>query len=358
MNGGAVLVTGAAGRIGRAVSRRLLDAGYHVFGVERPGGSGVAEGVIPLPADLSGSDASAGVLRRLRDEAGSHLAAVVHLAAFYDFTGRPSPLYESLNVGATVRLLRGLNRQGFDVGRFVFASTLHVHAPGRPGERLTEDSPLGPTWAYPASKLAAEEAVTRERGAVPAVRLRIAGVYDDGCHSLPLSHQIRRVHARALSAHFYPANPFHGQAYVHLEDVTDAIARCIERSAGLPPDVPLLLGEPYAPAYQTLQARLSRLLHGEYWTPVRVPAWAARVGAWAREIAPATVIPLLGDDFLHPWMIDRAGDHYAVDCSRARDLLGWSPRRRLLDTLPLMVTALRRDPAAFYAEHDLGEPPR
>jgi len=354
-----VLVTGAGGRIGTAVCRRLLAEGCRIFGVERPGGSGIPDGVAALRADLSEPGAPSEVLERVRHAVGPRLAAVVHLAAFYDFSGEPSPLYESLNVGSTAQLLHELNRQGFDVGRFVFASTLHVHAPGRrPGERLTEDSPLAPPWAYPASKLAAEEAVSRERGAVPAVRLRIAGVYDDGCHSLPLSHQIRRVHARALSAHFYPANPFLGQAYVHLDDVINAIIGCIARTTDLPPDAALLFGEEHPAGYQELQARLSRLIHHEYWTTLQVPAWAARLGAWAREVAPGAVVPLLGDDFLHPWMIDRAGDHYAVDCSRARALLDWSPRRRVLDTLPAMVAALRRDPAAFYAEHDLGEPPR
>ena len=30
--------------------------------------------------------------------------------------------------------------------------------------------------------------------------------------------------------------------------------------------------------------------------------------------------------FIRPFLIDLASDHYALDISRARDLLGWEPR--------------------------------
>lgn len=56
-------------------------------------------------------------------------------------------------------------------------------------------------------------------------------------------------------------------------------------------------------------------------------------------------------------MIDRASDHYALDITRARTLLGWEPRRRLRDTMPKMVEALKADPAKIYKENELGLPP-
>jgi hypothetical protein len=45
-----------------------------------------------------------------------------------------------------------------------------------------------------------------------------------------------------------------------------------------------------------------------------------------------------------------ADDHYALDISRARNLLGWSPQHNVRDTLPRMV---------FYRLNKLeGTPPR
>ena len=52
-------------------------------------------------------------------------------------------------------------------------------------------------------------------------------------------------------------------------------------------------------------------------------------------------------------MIDRADDHYALDVSRARDLLGWAPKHALLDTLPAIAESLRADPEGWYRENKL-----
>ena len=55
-------------------------------------------------------------------------------------------------------------------------------------------------------------------------------------------------------------------------------------------------------------------------------------------------------------MIDRANDHYALDITRARALLGWEPKRSLRATLPTIVAALKADPLGWYRENEL-EPP-
>jgi UDP-glucose 4-epimerase len=128
---------------------------------------------------------------RLRYAYGDRIDLVVHLAAHYDFSGEPSPLYEGLTVRGTGRLLQAL--QKFQVGRFVFSSTMLVHPPSKPGERITEDSPLEPKWDYPRSKVEAERLIHEQRGRMPVAILRIAGVYDDRCHSIPIAHQIQRI---------------------------------------------------------------------------------------------------------------------------------------------------------------------
>ena len=58
---------------------------------------------------------------------GDRLASVVHLAAYSDFSGEPSSLYDEITVRGTGRLLRAL--QTFHVEQFIFSSTMLVHAP-------------------------------------------------------------------------------------------------------------------------------------------------------------------------------------------------------------------------------------
>ena len=73
-------------------------------------------------------------LREFRETYGTRIASVVHPAAYFDFTGEDNPLCQSVNVDGTQRLLRAL--QGFEVAQFLYPSTMLVHAPCRPGERI------------------------------------------------------------------------------------------------------------------------------------------------------------------------------------------------------------------------------
>lgn len=64
---------------------------------------------------------------------------MVHLAAYYDFLGKPSSKYDEITVVGTRRLLRGL-RAGFEVEQFILSSTMLIHGPGEPGEFITGQS--------------------------------------------------------------------------------------------------------------------------------------------------------------------------------------------------------------------------
>ena len=297
-----------------------------------------------LPPEKACADA----LEQLRDHHGSQIASVVHLAAYYDFSGEPSPKYKEVTVEGTRRLLQALRKMDFEVGQFIFSSTMLVHKPTKPGRRITEDSPIEPAWPYPESKVRTEEVIRGEGSGIPAVILRIAGVYDDMCHSIPLAHQIQRIYERRMTSHVYSGETSHGQSFVHLDDVAGAIERVVRRRAELSAGIPILLGEPETVSYKEIQDRLGRLLHGEGgWETVQVPEPLAKAGAWIQEHLPGE------DPFIKPWMTSRAGDHYALDISRARELLEWEPKHTLRESLPVMVEVLQRDPRTWYEENNL-----
>jgi nucleoside-diphosphate-sugar epimerase/uncharacterized membrane protein len=344
-----VLITGANGHIGTDVMRRLSGRFSDVIGFDRKAPSPPPPGCTHIPVDITSDESVQAGLRVLREHHGTHIAAVVHLAAYYDFLGKPSPKYDEITVEGTGRLLHGL-RNGFEVEQFIFASTMLVHRPGEPGVFLTEDSPIGPTWAYPESKVRTEALIRAERGAIPAVILRLAGVYDDVCHSPPLAHQMQRIYERQFSSHLYSGETSHGQSFLHMDDLVDAIERVVDRRAELPPESVILLGEPETLSYDELQHTFLRLIHDESWETHNVPGPIAKAGAWVQDHMPGQ------DSFIKPWMIDRANDHYALDITRARTMLGWEPRRSLRQTLPKMVAALKADPPGWYRENELDLP--
>ena len=177
--------------------------------------------------------------------------------------------------------------------------------------------------------------------------LRLAGVYDDGCHSPPLAHQIQRIYERQLESHLYAGSPSHGTSYVHMDDVVDSIARAVEKRATLSAEIVLLIGEPEALSYDELQHSFMRQIHDESYEEINVPGPIAKIGSWVED-------KILGQKpFIKPWMIDRANDHYALDVTRAKDVLGWVPQHTLRKSIPLMVAALKADDLGFYKENAL-----
>ena len=350
---GLVLITGSSGSIGRTVMPRFAERFDEVVGFDRNAPAPPLPGCTHVPVDITSDDSVREGLQVIHEHHGMHIASVIHLAAYYDFLGEPSPQYDEITVRGTGRLLRGLRDLGFTVEQFLFSSTMLVHRAAEPGQFITEDWPLEPTWVYPESKVRTEELIRAERGDVPAVLLRIAGVYDDRCHSIPLAHQIQRIYERQFTSRVYSGSTSHGQSFLHMDDLVDALVLAVERRAALPPELPLLVGESETLSYDELQHTFARLINGEDWETLEVPtplAPLAKAGAWVMERLPGA------DPFIRPWMIDRANDHYALDITRARGLLGWQPKRSLRETLPKMVAALKADPLGFYRENGL-EPP-
>lgn len=97
-----VLITGAAGNLGRSIANALAPD-YDVVGFDREDDRKSRIFAADLTSDVSLQHA----VRVLREEYGSRLASVIHLAAYFDFSGEPNPLYESVNVEGTRLTLRG-----------------------------------------------------------------------------------------------------------------------------------------------------------------------------------------------------------------------------------------------------------
>ncbi len=344
-----IIITGSSGLIGSALASRIAGE-YNIIGLDRVEPKSLPEHACFLPIDLESDQSVADALARIHQEHGNQIASVLHLAAYYDFAGEPSEKYKAITVNGTRRLLREL-QQFSSVEQFVFSSTLLVHAPCKPGENIDEDWPLDPKWDYPQSKVKTEQLILSEHGDIHVVLLRIAGVYDDDGHSIPLSHQMQRIYERRLTGRVFPGDPRTGQAMIHLDDLIDAFSRLVDRRKELPHVTTLLIGEPETISYAELQRAFGELIHGESWETQRMPKSFAQAGAWMQE-----KLPLGEDPFIKPWMIDLADDHYELDISRARHLLDWEPRHNLRETLPALVNSLKTNPLGWYRAHKIPPP--
>ncbi len=348
MNGtenGVVIVTGSSGRIGSAVVKRLGDQ-YRIVGFELLKALYASANEELVPVDISSDESVVQAFNHIRHFYGDHIKSVIHLAAYYSFRDEHSDNYEKITVQGTRRLLQAL--QKFEVGQFIFSSTMLVHAPCQVDQVINEDWPLLPKWDYPKSKVRTEQVIHEERGNIPTVILRIAGVYDDRCHSIPIANQIQRIYEHQLTSHFFAGDPSHGASFLHMDDLVEAIAMAVEKRKELPPETTLLIGEPKTLSYNFLQNRISHLLEGKDLKTIPIPKWFAMFGSWLQNQT-----PFMPESFIKPWMIPFADDHYALDISRAKKLLGWEPKRTLEESLPKMIELLKSETPRFYKENQL-----
>lgn len=336
-----ILVTGSSGLIGSCLVQALAPD-FRVVGLD------LTPPKTELPAewmrcDLTDDENVAAACRQVEQRYGPRLASVVHLAAYYNFSGEPSPLYDQLTVEGTRRLLRQLRM--LQTEQFIFSSTLLVMKPAEEDELLTAASPTQAEWEYPRSKLRAERVIAEERGDIPAVILRLAGVYDEDCRCLPIAQQISRIHQKQLESYFFPGDKTRGQAFVHLDDVVACVRAAIDRRGQLRPHEVFLIGEEDIMSYADLQEEIGRLLHGQAWPTVRIPKAVAKAGAWVKEKLAASEED---QPFIKTWMIDLADQHYPVSGKLARERLSWQSQHTLRQTLPEMIRRLKSDPQRWY----------
>ncbi len=339
-----MLITGSSGRIGQVCAQRFADS-YQVVGLDRHPAKKAS--IDHITMDISSDESVKEALEEVRKRYGNRIGPVIHLAAYYTFDrGRPE-LYETITVQGTKHLLDEL--QTFEVEQFLFSSTILVHAPCKIGDAINEKWPLEPKWDYPKSKVRTEKVIHERHGKIPAVIMRIAGCYDDQCHSIAIAHNIQRIYEHEIEAHLHPGDRQHGNPFLHLEDLVDAFELSLNHR--VPGELILIIGENKTASYRVFQNRISELLNHKDFALFRVPKWVAKEGAKVQQ-----KLPFVSDNFIQPWMIDIADDHYALDISRAEKTIGWVPKHNVLDTLPLMIELLKTNPLEWYRTNGLTPP--
>lgn len=346
-----IAITGAQGNIGQLLKAALKNC-YKIVGFD-------LEKTNPdIPIDLTSKASIKLAFKEFEERYGQRIEAFIHLAAYFDFSGEASPLYDKINVQGTKNLLNVL--QSFKVKRFIYTSTMLVHEACIPGELINEKSALNPKWAYPKSKLKAEKVIKEFHGKIPYVILRLAGLYDDTTCVPTLANQIARIYEKEFKSHFYSGNIFAGQAFIHAEDLIYLFKQLLKHESALSKQEIILAGERDAVSYQTLQDQIGQLIHGKKeWKTYLVPEFLAKAESWLEKKA-EPIIPDAFDKgetpFIQPFMIEMASDHYALDITKAQKLIHWTPKRDIRKSLPSLIKHLKKSPKTWYEKNDITLP--
>ena len=164
-----ILITGAGGFVGRAITARLLAQGQAVVAMDSVAG-GIPAGARIVAGDLGD--------RAVRAQAlGEGVASVIHLATVPGGAAEADPAASRrINIDAMYDLL--LEASAFGTRpRFIYASTIAVF--GDPLPAMVDDAtPLSPKLIYGAHKAMMEHAVAMfsNRGAIEGVTVRLPGI--------------------------------------------------------------------------------------------------------------------------------------------------------------------------------------
>jgi UDP-glucose 4-epimerase len=306
-----LLVTGGAGYIGSVVAAQLIDAGHEVVVLDDLSRGHAAA----VPAGATHVDVA------LLDEHGLHDAladgfdGVLHFAALAvvaESVAHPDRYWRN-NVVGTLNLLDAMRAHG--VRRLVFSSTAATY--GDPQRiPMREDEPTDPVNPYGDSKLAVDRMLANEcpasgLGATSLRYFNVAGArgpqgedHRPETHLVPLVLEAaagRRSHISVYGTDYDTRDGTAVRDYIHVEDLGDAHLLALD-------------------AVRPGEHRVYNLGSGTGYTVREVIEAARRVTG--REI-PAKEEPRRAGD---PPQLVAASD-------RARDELGWSPRRTLDDMI-------------------------
>jgi nucleoside-diphosphate-sugar epimerase len=353
MSDPAILVTGAAGFLGSAVTIDLARD-HTVVAIDRRAPSGAlvhaAPTVIWQQVDITHRRALMRALEAANARLGS-IDFVVHLAAFYHFGSDWRPEYQLTNIDGTANVLQ-LARDG-EVRRFVFASSVAAMAPSPQGQALTERSPTAHFLPYAKSKSIGEQMVRDSSDRLPAAVLRIAGVFTDWCELPPLYSLIKVWTGPAPLSRAVVGSGTTGIPYLHRHDLVRAVRACVARHQLLDRYEVLLASQTGTTSHNELFDLVHRQPpHQRPVRPIHLPALAARllVGlrcAWGSA--------LRNMPYERPWMLKYVDRPWVVDTSYTRRKLGWdcTAGMGIADRLPQILQRVKVHRAEWHRRNRL-----
>lgn len=202
-----VLITGASGLVGARLLPRLIEAGILCRALMRSSGKDNPANINVVVGDLLDPESLPAAM--------DGVTAVLHLAAV--FRTPDTELIWKTNLEGTRNLIAAAKIHAPDV-RFIMASTSLIYNADNPWPGRESD-PADPRLDYPASKLAAENAL-RESGLNWSI-LRFGFVYGDGDGHLEALPKL------AMNAKFHPAQRM---SLVHHRDIATAMKRALSGS--------------------------------------------------------------------------------------------------------------------------------
>jgi dihydroflavonol-4-reductase len=306
-----VLVTGATGFVGAAVTRRLVEEGRPVRVLVRDRGKLESLGLAVV--DVVDGDITD---RTVMDRALDGVDAVLAIAATFREPNLSDERYRAVNIEA-VRILLELART-HAVRRIVHCSTVGIHGNVQ-GPPATEASPVVPDGIYEETK-AEGDRLARDLGqqlGLEVIVLRPTPVYGPGDTRLLKLFKM----ASKSSPLFMLGDGTAGYHLVHIDDLVDAFILALD-GAGRPGEA-YIIGGPEQPSLNDVIGTLASVLGRSDPSTVRLPVTPIRLLGHACEIL---CRPLGISPPIYRRRVDFFINNRRFDLTKARSELGYFPK--------------------------------
>jgi dihydroflavonol-4-reductase len=282
-----LLVTGATGKIGNAVARRLADRGDQVVALVR--NQAMARELLPAGVELAQGDVTdPGSVRR----AAEGTDGVFNCMGLFEQWFADPGIFERVNAEGARNVIAAARDAG--AKRAVHTSTFdvfHAETGGTVSETAVADYPKG--TAYERSKQRAEELVLGEAAeGIEVVVVNPSSVFGPGpWQGTGVDRALRDAIRRRL-----PAVPPGGMTLAYVDDVAAGHLAAFERGK---PGQRYILADGYATMREILSVAVADAGRGR--VPPTLPTGAARGLAKAGEAVSRLIRrpPLLGAGQLH-----------------------------------------------------------
>jgi dihydroflavonol-4-reductase len=313
-----VLVTGATGFIGEALTRSLLASGERVRVLvrqpEKAAQAGLAAAAEVVQGDITDGAAV--------DRAVAGVETVYAIAGTFREPNLPDERYREVNVGAVRLMMEAATRHG--VRRVVHCSTVGIHG-NVVGEPANEATPIRPEGIYEVTKAEGDRLALSYggNGGLETVSVRPAPVYGPGDTRLVKLYQLAGRDRVVLLGD--------GRPHYHMVYIDDLVAAF--RLAGSRPGVSgeaFIVAGAERPTLEEVVRRIGRLTGHADQRLLKLPAGPLLL---AGDICERLCRPLGVKPPIYRRRIEFFVNNRAYDTTKARTRLGFAPAVSLDDGL-------------------------
>jgi len=332
-----IIVTGSSGYLGSAICVDLARDN-RVIGIDTRKPSKALQKAAPNvqweQVDIADVKSLKMVFSRNKSQKPD-IDFVIHFAAYYHYGKDWREEYCRTNIKGTQNIIETAHQ--FAVRRIIFASSIASLRPPPQGGVLTEESSTDGSIPYSKSKSIGEALLAENASSVPAIALRLGGVFSDWCELPPLYSLMKLWSRSGFIGRLVPGDGKSGFPYIHRYEMAQMVRRVIEMNN-------------YLNRFDILFASEEGCTQHEDLFPIIRRAGGKNLTEKPIHISPSLAMVLLyGNYFLNllrrkntyerPWMINYIDHPLVVDTTYTRKKIAWDPmpEYQILARLPVLI---------------------